>query len=110
MIDGLGANGAVAGYTTAAVACSLHTDDPGTTGAHEVVGGSPAYARKAITWTPGVPGSASSAVMAFDVPAATDVFWVALWDGSGNYLDKGEVAESFADQGVYEVDLTFLVE
>lgn len=41
---------------------SLHTADPGTTGASEATGGSPAYARKLTTWTGGssdgsVPGS-----------------------------------------------------
>mgnify|MGYP001588595381 CR=1 FL=1 len=30
---------------------SLHTADPGTTGASEATGGSPAYARKQTTWS-----------------------------------------------------------
>lgn len=32
---------------------SLHTGDPGTTGANEATGGSPAYARKLTTWAAG---------------------------------------------------------
>lgn len=59
---------------------SLHSGDPGTTGANEVTGGSPAYARKAVTW-----GAAASrqvdiaAPVAFDVPASTTVYWVGMW-------------------------------
>ena len=62
---------------------SLHDGDPGTTGANEVSGGSPAYAREAVTW-----GSAASrevdisAPLQFDVPASTTVLWVGMWSAS----------------------------
>lgn len=67
---------------------SLHSGDPGTTGANEVTGGSPAYARKAVTW-----GAAASrqvdiaSAVAFDVPASTTAFWVGMWSAlsAGTY-------------------------
>jgi hypothetical protein len=66
---------------------SLHTDFPGQTQANEVAGGSPAYARKAVTWAAASSGSkATSNAPVFDVPAATTVKWVGFSDAvtSGN--------------------------
>lgn len=68
---------------------SLHTAYS-TTGANEVTGGSPAYARKALTW--GAAASGSKALAAtlptWDVPAGTTVAWWGGWDAvtSGNFL------------------------
>lgn len=67
---------------------SLHDGDPGATGANEVTGGSPAYAREAVTW-----GAAASrevdiaSAVAFDVPASTTVYWVGMWSAlsAGTY-------------------------
>lgn len=67
---------------------SLHTAYS-SSGANEVTGGSPAYARKAATWAAASSGSkATSASMVFDVPASTTVRWVGFWDAStaGNFL------------------------
>lgn len=61
---------------------SLHSGFPGTTGANEISGGAPAYARKAC-----VVNSASGSVRAlnaavvFDIGAGTTVRWVGFWDG-----------------------------
>lgn len=61
---------------------SLHTGDPGTTGANEVTGGSPAYARKTTTWAGGaVDGVVSGSAVTFDVPAGTYT-WTGQWNGS----------------------------
>jgi hypothetical protein len=61
-------------------AASLHTAFPGTTGASEVTGGSPAYARKTITINSAVGGSRSlNAAVTFDVPATT-VRWIGYWN------------------------------
>ena len=61
---------------------SLHTGFPGTTGANEVTGGSPAYARKAITINASSGGSRSlNAAVTFDVPACT-VKWIGLWNST----------------------------
>lgn len=59
------------------------------TGANELTGGSPAYARKAATWGAAASGVKSlSSSMLFDVPAGGSAGWVGFWDAStaGNFL------------------------
>lgn len=92
---------------------SLHTADPGTTGASEATGGSPAYARKAITWNAAAAGALdNNANPVFDVPAGTYThfgLWTAATGGTflgGNPLSANE---TFAAQGQYtlsDVDVT----
>lgn len=93
---------------TAAVYMSLHTAYPATSG-NEITGGSPAYARKAITW-----GTAASGEIAmtndpvFDVPATTVAavgFWSAATAGT-QYGDYDVTDEVFAAQGTYTVTAT----
>lgn len=80
---------------------SLHSDYPGTTQANEITGGSPAYARKAVTFAAAASGSkASSNSQAFDVPAATTVRWIggstAVTAGSGRTVSpNGAVPKEF---------------
>lgn len=52
---------------------SLHTADPGTTGASEATGGSPAYARQQTTWSADVTddGVRAGTQVTIDVPAGT---------------------------------------
>ena len=51
---------------------SLHTTDPGDTGANEATGGSPAYARIQTTWTGGASdGSVVGSDVVIDVPSGT---------------------------------------
>ena len=68
---------------------SLHTAYS-TTGASEVAGGSPAYARKGLTWAAAASGSKalSATFPTWDVPAATTVAWFGGWDAvtAGNFL------------------------
>ena len=66
---------------------SLHTGFPGQTQANEVAGGSPAYARKGVTWAAAASGEkASSNSQVFDIPASTTVRWIGYSDAvtSGN--------------------------
>lgn len=69
-------------------AVSLHSAFPGLTGASEISGGAPAYARKAVTF-----GAASAALrtttgsITFDVPAST-VRWFGFWSGAA-YMGYG---------------------
>ncbi len=59
--------------------CSLHTAFPGLTGANEVSGGSPAYARVSVSFAAAAGGSrALSAAATFNVPATT-VRWFGFW-------------------------------
>ena len=97
-------------YGNAATHVSLHTADPGTTGTSEVTGGSPAYARKAATWTAGTVDGVVTVTVTFDVPASTTVTHVGLWTAltGGSFLDKAAVtSQAFASQGTYQVTLTY---
>lgn len=74
-------------YKGLAVYASLHTADPGTTGASEAVGGS--YARQAVSWPGSVSGSPmSGGTVTFPVPAGTYTH-VGFWSAStgGTYVD-----------------------
>jgi hypothetical protein len=73
-----------------------------TSGANELTGGSPAYARKAATWAAATGRSkATSAPMVFDVAAGLTVRWVGFWDAvsAGNFLgmtpNGGAIPEDF---------------
>ena len=85
---------------------SLHTADPGGTGANEASGGSPAYARQSITWNAAAAGALDSSNQpVFDVPAGTYThvgFWSASTGGT-NYGDADIADETFAGQGTYTV-------
>lgn len=105
MLDALGA---VVGYV------SLHTASPGTTGANEVTGGSPAYARKAVTWNAASAGDLdNNANPVFDVPAGVTVthygLWSALTGGTFYGGDPLSAEESYGNQGTYtltDLDVT----
>lgn len=58
---------------------SLHTADPGSTGASEVSGG--AYARQALTFGGSAGGVASATQVTFDVPAGTYTHF-GLWSAA----------------------------
>ena len=101
-----GKNKAADGVTAVVAYLSLHTADPGGTGASEVTGGSPAYARKAVTWNAasGGAGHIASSVT-FDVPGSTTVAYFGMWSAStsGTYYGGGALSasETFGAQGTY---------
>jgi hypothetical protein len=79
---------------------SLHSADPGATGATELSGGSPAYARKAISWAAAASGAAaSSADITFDVGAGSAVKFVGLWSAVSAGTFRGGMAAG-SDQPV----------
>lgn len=84
---------------------SLHSADPGATGANELTGGTPAYARKAATWSAAAAGAkALSNQPVFDVPAGSTVAFVGLWSAltAGTYLGCWDVTdEIYGGQGTY---------
>jgi hypothetical protein len=91
---------------TAVTHLSLHSGDPSTTGANEISGGSPAYARKAVSGGAAASGGSVtiSASIVFDVPAGTTVSYVGMWSAStaGTYYGHFDVTdEVFAGQGTY---------
>jgi hypothetical protein len=93
-----------------ALFASLHTADPGTSGANEVSGGG--YARQSITWFAASAGNLdNNANPTFSVPAGT-VSWFGLWTASsgGTLLATGDLTdETFVLAGTYtltDVDVT----
>jgi len=71
---------------------SLHTAYS-SSGSSEVTGGSPAYARVAVTWSAASGSSKASASLAssFNIPASTTVAFVGLWSAasSGTFAGMG---------------------
>jgi hypothetical protein len=89
---------------------SLHTADPGTTGASEATGGSPAYARKQTTWSGGASdGSVTGSQVEFDAPAGTYP-WAGVWTAQtgGTFLGGLQLSSSavLAAQGLVRVTPT----
>lgn len=89
---------------------SLHTADPADTGANEITGGVPVYARKGtITWSsPAANGAVSlTSSWTFDIPAGVTVTHYGVWDAltGGNFRFGGplSIPETFAAQGTYTV-------
>ena len=83
--------------------CSLHTAYSAT-GTNEVTGGSPAYARKAITMAAaGSRSRAASTAPVFDVPAAATVRFIGLWTNAGTVF-RGMFANGGTEKG-FQVDL-----
>lgn len=89
---------------------SLHTADPGTSGASEATGGSPAYARKSLSWGAASAGSISATQVAFDAPAGS-YSYVGFWDAAtaGNFRGGAALAtaQTLSSQGVIQVTPSF---
>ncbi len=107
-----GRNSAVNGLASNCTHISLHSADPGTTGANEIIGGSPAYARKPASWGAATAGSrALSSPVVFDVPAGVTVTHFGHWNAaSGGNFQAGDnlrdgsnnpASEAFTGQGTY---------
>jgi hypothetical protein len=74
-----GQNAMVAGLSSVVTHISLHTA-LSASGASEVTGGTPAYARKAVTWAAASGGTqANSGALTFDVPLGTTVVCAGKW-------------------------------
>lgn len=73
----------------------------------EITGGSPAYARKAVTWAAASAGIIRpNADLEFDIPADTTVGgWrgFSAVEGGTNYGGKALTNEAFANQGTYKL-------
>lgn len=94
-----------AGLAASAVFVSAHTSLPNSSGSNEVTGGSPAYARKALTWAAAATGSvATSNSPALDIPSSTTVAYIGMWSAGsgGTFYGAWDVTdEVFAGQGTY---------
>lgn len=89
------------GGTLAPDFLSAHDGFPSSTGANEISGGTPAYARKAVTFGAAAGGvRTTSGAVTFDIPAGKTVRWVGVWQ-AGNFVayapSGGNPLEFFAD-------------
>lgn len=96
-------------YGTAATHAALYSTVPAGSAGTELSGGSPAYARKAISW--GAPANGViTANVTFDVPSGVTVAGAGVHTAitAGTYLDGGSVtSQPFASQGTYTLTLTY---
>ncbi|MDF9748646.1 hypothetical protein [Arthrobacter sp. ES3-54] len=96
-------------YGTDAPYAALYTTAPGATAGTEVTGGTPAYARKAVTWGAASNG-AITATATFDVPAGVTIVGAGLHSAAtaGTYIDGQAVtSQAFASQGTYTITFTY---
>lgn len=97
-------------YKAAATHAALFTTaGPYTAAGTEPSGGSPAYARKATSWSASANGVTSTTVT-FDVPSGTTVQGAGVFNAitAGTYKDGAAVtSQAFASQGTYQLTLTF---
>lgn len=109
-----GKNNACSGITGVVTHVGIHTlTDPGTgtdANAGEATGGSPAYARKAVSWSAAGSGTQSnSGSLTFDVPAGTYGFFTlfnSLTLNSGNFAGYIPFGGAATVKGFGEVDST----
>lgn len=96
-------------YKAAATHGALYTTAPGASAGTEVSGGSPAYARKALSWSASSAG-VTSVTVTFDVPSGTTVVGAGVHTAitAGTYLDGASVtSQNFASQGTYQLTFTY---
>lgn len=71
----------------------------------EVTGGSPAYARKAVTWNAAASGSKDiAAAQTFDVPASTTILAVQLWSASTAGTSRAWMPAGSSARRAFSVD------
>lgn len=88
---------------------AIYTTAPGASAGTEPSGGSPAYARKALTWSSPTAGVITASAT-FDVPAGTTIVGSGLHDAAtaGNYIDgKTETSVNFTAQDTVTVNYTY---
>jgi hypothetical protein len=88
---------------------SLHTADPGATGASEVTGGT--YTREVTNWAAPAGSQVTGTSVTLDVPAGITITHWGLWkeDGPGGTFLYGAplpAPESFGSNGTYSVTPT----
>lgn len=110
-----GKNALLAGLKTAITHISLHSSDPSTNGANEITGGTPAYARQAVTFgDPSAGSMATTASMTFNVPAGATVAYVGYWSASSAGTFYGsralDASQNFATAGTFTVNIGDLTE
>lgn len=99
-------------FITLALYGALGTTAAGATASTELTGGSPAYARKPLTWstpTTAIPSVSSATAAVFDVGSGNTVQTFMTFDAStaGNFINSAAItSQAFASQGTYSVTPT----
>ena len=96
-------------YAAEALYGAVYTSAPGASAGTEPSGGSPAYARKALTWTAGAAGVITASAV-FDVPAGTTILGTGTHTAvtGGSYVDgKSETSVNFPTQDTVTVNFTY---
>jgi hypothetical protein len=98
-------------YGTLATHGAVYTAFPSGTGSAgtEPSGGSPAYARKPLTWSAAVAG-VMTATAVFDIPAGTTIIGTGLHTAitAGNYVDgKTDSSVAFVNQDTVTVNYSY---
>jgi len=104
-----GKNSLAAKYAAEALYGAVYTTAPGASAGTEPSGGSPAYARKALTWS-SPSGGVITASATFDVPAGTTVVGTGTHTAvtGGSYVDgKTETSTNFPTQDTVTVTFTY---
>lgn len=97
-------------YKGAATYAALYTTAPSATQGTEPSGGSPAYARKSLTWGSSSNGVVSATAVTFDVPSGATIVGAGVHTAitAGTYLDGASVtSQAFASQGTYQLTITY---
>jgi hypothetical protein len=97
-------------YKAAATHGAVYTTAPGGTAGTEPSGGSPAYARKALTWGASANGVTTATAAVFDIPSGTTIVGAGVHSAitAGTYYDGGAVtSQAFASQGTYTITFTY---
>lgn len=102
-------NALAAEYASLALYGALYSTTPGSSPGTELSGGSPAYARKSLSWSGTNPITASAT---FDIESGDTVGGAGVHSAStgGTYYDGADLTDqAFASQGTYALTLTFTV-
>lgn len=100
-------NSLAAKYAGDALFGAVYTTAPGGSAGTEPSGGSPAYARKSLSWSGTNPITATAT---FDIPTGTTIVGAGIHSAvtAGTYLDGVSVtSQAFSSQGTYQVTFTF---
>jgi hypothetical protein len=96
-------------YGTDAAYGAVYTTAPGASAGTEPSGGSPAYARKALSWS-AASGGVVTATATFDIPTGTTIVGIGIHTAvtAGTYLDGGSItSQAFSSQGTLSVTFTY---
>lgn len=94
-----------AGAVSELATLSLHSGDPGSTGANEITGAD--YQRQSLTW-PGADSGATQVAVSFAVDGGTSVDHVGFWDTGGAWRGGflTDAPETWNNPGTADVTVT----